>query len=456
MVPIELVSQGNENGVGFSLSFDQTLLGSPTVALGADAAGANLIPNNQVNQGRLGVVIGLPTGQTFTVGTRQIVTITFPITATVGSTVNLNFGDQPVVREISDANANALPTTFQNGTVTISTGFESDVAPRPNGNGSVSVTDFTQAGRFAAGLDTPAPGSEFQRADSAPRATLGGGTITVADVTQAGRYAAGLDPLTPAGGPTTPTSAFSQSLLTARDASDLFTDLNPAKPEADSVIRVVNSNVAIGGTVNVSIELVSSGNENGIGFSINFDPTKLGSPVVTIGSDAAGSTLLVNLNQSAQGRVGVIVGKSAGTTFQAGTRQIIVVRLNAVSAVAATTQITFGDQPVAREVSDMDANVLNTTFTPGNITIGTPTPATIGGRVTTPTGAGLKNAVVSLVDPLGVKRTVITNSFGVYSFSQVTTGQSYTVAVSSKRFRFAAQTMPVNANLSNVDFVGIE
>lgn len=86
---------------------------------------------------------------------------------------------------------------------------------------------------------------------------------------------------------------------------------------------------------------------------------------------------------------------------------------------------------------------------------GTP-PASVSGRVTTPTGAGLKNAVVSIVDPLGVKRAVITNAFGVYSFSQVLTGQSYTIAVSSKRFRFASQVMPVNANLSSVDFTGIE
>jgi len=85
-------------------------------------------------------------------------------------------------------------------------GFEGDVSPRPNGNnnGSVSISDWVQVGRFAAGLDTPAAGGEFQRADCAPKNTLGNGSISISDWVQAGRYAAGLDPVPAAGGPTTP------------------------------------------------------------------------------------------------------------------------------------------------------------------------------------------------------------------------------------------------------------
>jgi len=66
----------------------------------------------------------------------------------------------------------------------------------------VSITDWVEVGRFAAHLDIPMTPSEFQRADCAPRSTLGNGVLTVADWVQAGRYAVGLDPLTPAGGPT--------------------------------------------------------------------------------------------------------------------------------------------------------------------------------------------------------------------------------------------------------------
>src|SRR5262249_43154071 len=84
--------------------------------------------------------------------------------------------------------------------------YEADVTPRPNGdnNGTVTIADWVQIGRFAAGLDTAEIGSEFQRADCAPRATLGDGEISIADWVQAGRYAAGLDPIVPAGGPSGP------------------------------------------------------------------------------------------------------------------------------------------------------------------------------------------------------------------------------------------------------------
>jgi hypothetical protein len=79
--------------------------------------------------------------------------------------------------------------------------YEADVAPRPNGSGGVLVSDWVRIGRFSVGLDALAPGGETQRADCAPRGTLGDGRITVADWVQAGRYSVGLDPLTIAGGP---------------------------------------------------------------------------------------------------------------------------------------------------------------------------------------------------------------------------------------------------------------
>ena len=80
----------------------------------------------------------------------------------------------------------------------------------------------------------------------------------------------------------------------------------------------------------------------------------------------------------------------------------------------------------------------------------------VSGRVTTPTGLGLRNAVVSIIDSQGVRRTATTSSFGLYSFNGVASGGMYTLTVSSKRYRFAAKQLTVNADLSNVDFVGLE
>ena len=81
-------------------------------------------------------------------------------------------------------------------------GLEADVAPRPEGDGELLVNDWVQVGRFVAGLDTPEPGSEFQRADCAPIVTSGDGELLVNDWVQAGRYVAGLDVLQPQAGST--------------------------------------------------------------------------------------------------------------------------------------------------------------------------------------------------------------------------------------------------------------
>ena len=81
---------------------------------------------------------------------------------------------------------------------------------------------------------------------------------------------------------------------------------------------------------------------------------------------------------------------------------------------------------------------------------------TVSGRVTAPSGQGLRNAVVSLTDQSGTTRTVITSAFGFYTFGNVLTGQTYIVRVTSKRFRFNAQQVQINAAITNLDFAGSE
>ena len=96
----------------------------------------------------------------------------------------------------------------------------------------------------------------------------------------------------------------------------------------------------------------------------------------------------------------------------------------------------------------------------GSPAIGTPTPtptptlATVDGRVLTSDGRGLRNATVSITDPLSIVRTATTSSFGFYSFDNVTSGGTYTIRVSSRLFRFVPLTMQIDGNLTLPDFVG--
>jgi hypothetical protein len=85
-----------------------------------------------------------------------------------------------------------------------------------------------------------------------------------------------------------------------------------------------------------------------------------------------------------------------------------------------------------------------------------PSFANISGRVTTPLGGGLRNAVVSLSNGQGESIRANSSTLGYYQFENVPTGSSYTVTVASRRYRFTEQQVNLSNNLANLDFVGQE
>jgi uncharacterized protein (TIGR03437 family) len=360
-LPIELISQGDENAIAFSLTYNTSILSNPQGTLGSDATGATLIVNSG-QQGRVGITLALAANQKFTAGARQIANLTFTIAANaIPATTLINFGDQPISRLVVDASANVLPATYTPGAVTVTPGYEADVSPRPNGNnnGTVTIADWVLTGRFAAGLDTAAAGGEFQRADCAPKASLGDGRINIADWVQAGRYAAGIDPVTAAGGPTTPVSGLQSS----------FAAETSVEEQVARAIRAVNANIERGQNGTLALELDSQGNENAVGFSLSFDPAQLHFVSASLGSGASGATLNANANQSTNGQIGIALAMPANQTFAAGTRQLLVVTFVALTGGSAvTTTVAIGDQPVGREIVDVAANALNANWAAATVT----------------------------------------------------------------------------------------
>lgn len=147
------------------------------------------------------------------------------------------------------------------------------------------------------------------------------------------------------------------------------------------IVRIVNTSAGAGQNVSVVVELLSQGNENALGFSLNFDASVFGNPSAALGSGASGATLNVNTLQSASGRIGIALALPSGQSFAAGTRQLVVITFAvAANAVAGQSAITFGDLPIARETSDPNANALMTAYTAGVVTIVTanPLPELIG------------------------------------------------------------------------------
>jgi hypothetical protein len=354
-VPIALSSSGNANALGFSLNFNPAVLSLVGVAPGQNATNATLLVNDfQSSTGRVGIAIALPTGETFGSGTQQVVNVTFQA-AVVGSntTSSISFGDIPILRQLSDAAGNTLQAIYLNGAVSLTgVNFEADVSTRPNGDRNVTITDWVMVGRFAARLEFPTNGTEFQRADCAPRSTLGNGSIGATDWVQAGRYAARLDSLTPVGGPLAP-------------APTRF-NLQPQGPTARQ-LKVLNASLLQQQPGQVSVSLEAFGDENAISFSLLFDPEALTYTGASLGSSAGGATLNVNAREAAGGRLGVVLALPVGSRFAAGSKELLQVSFR--PAEAGNYNVTVGDLPVPREVSDETAIELPAEYVNGTVSV---------------------------------------------------------------------------------------
>jgi subtilisin-like proprotein convertase family protein len=230
-------------------------------------------------------------------------------------------------------------------------GYEADVAPRPNGNNLTTAADWTIMGRLVTGLLSAVSGSEFQRADCAPRTTLGDGQISAADYTQAGRYVAGLDPLTQAGGPLGPNPPTPAQLL--------------AGPRQVRILEAAKDEILIPrrgpGSVIVAVKLHAAGHENAFSTSLHFDPAHWQFVSATVAEAALRGTLFLNDTQLATGDLGLVLALPPGQSLRAGKLDVAQLSFKATQPGSAEPLIvSFHDGVLARELVDPLARVLQT------------------------------------------------------------------------------------------------
>ncbi|NDD64610.1 MAG: hypothetical protein EBZ36_11655, partial [Acidobacteria bacterium] len=312
-VPVTFSGQGTENQMTFSVAFDPARMSGPVFVNGPALADARVeTDRSEVAHGRLGISLRLPEGQSFGIGLVEIGRLDLALAAG-GQVQNsrIDFADRPVVRTLVDRSNTALIGSYEGGTLVVVPGFEADLVPRPfgSGDGRVTIADWTQTGRFIAGIDAISDGSEFQRADCAPKSTNGDGRLTVADWVLAGRYAAGLEPTAAAAGPSVLLPSANSGGQTVKvyqphppgSHSQVYTS-EMAEQEARS-IRVRPDLFSRGRENELVIELVSKGDENALGFSLVFDTSQLTYLRAATGSDASGAVINVNSSQVTQGRI---------------------------------------------------------------------------------------------------------------------------------------------------------
>ena len=186
IVPIELISTGDVNGVSFSLTFNKAIFSAPGAALGAGVpfGGGSLMTNASQARtyGRMGVAVTLGAGVAFPAGTVEVATVSFAVSAKAAPTAYpMGFTDLPIARGLADTDAHYLAASWPTGNVMLVAGIEGDVAPRASNDLAVTTVDVVQIGRFAAGLDNITSPGEFQKADIAPVSTFGNAAVSVID-----------------------------------------------------------------------------------------------------------------------------------------------------------------------------------------------------------------------------------------------------------------------------------
>ena len=182
-------------------------------------------------------------------------------------------------------------------------------------------------------------------------------------------------------------------------------------------------------------------------FDIEYDPAVVAPAAVA--ADITGTlseSLLVFSNAPTPGTLKVVVFGAVPVT---GDGVYVNLRFATIGAAGSSTPLTIE----RFSVNDGNSEAVNIG---GRLTITAAQDGLIRGRVTTPGGQGVRNAIVVLTNASGEQVTATTSSFGRFEFPGLAIGGSYTVTVQSKRYRFAPQIINVTQNLNDLEMIAQE
>ncbi len=352
----------------------------------------------------------------------------------------------------------ALNSGFWSPTV-YNVGLEGDIAARSSGNGAVESNDVVLVRRLFNGtalIDYEY--NEFQRADSAPRATFGDGAINSADIVQAHRYQNTTDAPHVAAGPAE--QGASPRVAAGEEQTE---NIRAAEQQmsAPRQVRVESTSAIAGQTVTINIRVDAAGDEAGYGFILNYDKTKLTNPVIGAGNAGAAvracnlnfstgincavDTFPVNNPNSTDASIGEIA---------AGENQILItVTFNVAMNAPPVLNLTLSNVNASNDNADLVAisGADGTLMVSGGPTAA---PVVVGGQILTADGRGIRNVPVKMTDGSGQTRTALSSINGRFRFADVAPGAVYIFAVSAKRFRFAQdkQVLVINEDKDDINF----
>jgi uncharacterized repeat protein (TIGR01451 family) len=130
-IPVLLAASGEENAVGFSVTYNPAELTFVSAINGAGSQQAGVLANGRSAQdGRIGVVVALNAASRFPAGSVEIARLRFVATGAPGTSASLAFGDAPVVREVATSFAEPLPVSWQGASFSVTSAA---CVPSPDG-----------------------------------------------------------------------------------------------------------------------------------------------------------------------------------------------------------------------------------------------------------------------------------------------------------------------------------
>ncbi|HQZ96192.1 MAG TPA: carboxypeptidase regulatory-like domain-containing protein [Pyrinomonadaceae bacterium] len=442
IVEIQIDSQGNESSASFTVNFDPTKLSSPlaTIGNGVPAGSALGTNQNQVGSGRLGILID--STNTYAAGTRQMMTIRFNVAAGApsgGSTVS--FGSTPTFQSVSSASGALLTTTYQSGTVTIGTGGPtptptptSTPTPTPNPTPTPTPTPNPTPTPTPNPTPTPTPNpTPTPTPNPTPTPTPNPTPTPTPNPTP-----------TPTPNPT-PTPTPNPTPTPTPNPTPTPTPTPSPTPNTPPGTNVFVQ--APDSRANITFGTVfQTGNTTFTqipGSSAGFPPN---------GYTLANEGLHFNVMTSAIfGGSHTVCIVAFGIDDPEDFARLRILHREGSQLIDRT--ILFPDAPAPLFAT---RQVCSRVDLPGDFYLAYGPTFMVSGRVLTPNGQGLRNAVVSITDSRGVRQMTTSSSFGAYVFANVRGGETYTISVSSRRYRFAARPIVVLSNLNDVDMIGLE
>ena len=249
----------------------------------------------------------------------------------------------------------------------------------------------------------------------------------------------------------------------ARNADRLLDPFsNPSKTDALSPAADIQVSLPAGATgstgstvtIPITISQIPAGSSiESFDFSVFYDPAVLqpaspvGSKVGTLSADCS-----VLSNSPVSGRV--IVSGACPQAITSGSGVLYNLTFTVVGAANQTSSLSFTNPANGVNAFEFNNGEPRALTTGGQFAVLAPTAAgvSVSGRILTPEGRGLTNAVVKITDSTGSVQYSRSSSLGYFHFENIAAGQTYVFQINSKRYTFAPQVLTIMDNVTELNF----